>query len=78
MRLFGQAIELDPNYAPAYCDRGLALAVKGEADKALADLNTAIRLAPNGARSYLHRGFAYFQKGDHAKASGRLYRRPSA
>ena len=66
--LFNQAIELDPKYAPAYCDRGLALTIKGELDKAVADLTTAIKLAPGGARSYFNRGFAYFQKGDYDKA----------
>ncbi len=65
---FSRAIQLDPKYAPAYCDRGLALVMKGELDKAVADLDTAIRLAPTGARSYFNRGFAYFQKGEYDKA----------
>ncbi len=47
--LLSRAIQLDPKYAPAYCDRGLALVIKGDLDKAVTDLNTAIRLAPAGA-----------------------------
>ncbi len=66
--LLNRAIQLDPKYAPAYCDRGLALVFKGELDKAIADLDAAIRLAPGGGRSYFNRGFAYFQKGDYDKA----------
>jgi tetratricopeptide (TPR) repeat protein len=66
--LMSRAIQLDPKYAPAYCDRGLALVIKGDLDKAVTDLNTAIRLAPSGERSYFNRGFAYFHKGDYDKA----------
>ena len=42
--------------------------MKGDLDKALADLSTAIQLAPTGGRSYFNRGFAYFQKGEYDKA----------
>ncbi len=49
IKWFGQAIQLDAKYAPAYCDRGLALVLKGDLDKAVADLNMAVQLDPGGA-----------------------------
>ena len=41
---FTEAIRLDPNFAPAYDDRGMAYAKQGNLDKASADFATAKRL----------------------------------
>ena len=42
--------------------------MKGDFDKALADLTEAIRLDPKLAQAYLCRGEAYSEKGEHGKA----------
>ena len=43
---YSRAIELDPEYAPAYYNRGNAYSDKGEYDRAIEDLNRAIELDP--------------------------------
>src|SRR5262249_25621993 len=56
-----KAIELNPKYATAYNNRGIAT---GDYDRAIADYNRAIELDPNFADAYLRRGLAYEGKGD--------------
>jgi len=57
---FSKAIELDPDYAPAYNNRGDAYSEKGQHDVAIADYDKAIELDPNYAEAYNNRGEAYF------------------
>ena len=57
-----QDIDLDPEDAEAYFDRGLAYAEKG--DRAIADYDQAIALDPQFALAYNNRGIAYGQRGD--------------
>jgi tetratricopeptide (TPR) repeat protein len=54
---FNQAINITPNYAPAYLYRGLTYYNEAEYERAIADFDQAIRLAPNLAlvREYLQR-----------------------
>ena len=47
---FNEAIRLDPGYAVAYDNRGIAWHAKSEYDKAIADYGEAIRLDPRYAR----------------------------
>ena len=61
---FDEAARLDPKYAQAYTDRGLAYARKGDLDRALADYNEVLRLDPKLALAYAGRGNAYAKKGD--------------
>ena len=42
-RLLTQAIKLNPGYAQAYNDRGVAYAAKGDIDRALADFEQAVK-----------------------------------
>jgi Flp pilus assembly protein TadD len=42
--------------------------LKGDIDKAIADLDEAIRLDPDDANTYQYRGLAYEKKGEKAKA----------
>ena len=42
---YGEAIELDPDLALAYNNRGLAYAGKGEAAKAVSDLERCVELS---------------------------------
>ena len=65
---FTEAIRLNPNHGPAYCERGDTYAVKGDYDKAIADYNQALALNPNYAIGYNNRGVAWKDKGDYDKA----------
>ena len=56
---YDQAIRLDPKYAAAYHNRGLAWYAKKEYDKAIADYDEAIRLDPKYAVAYDNRGDAW-------------------
>jgi tetratricopeptide (TPR) repeat protein len=62
------AIDLVPNYAVAYFNRGYAYGEKGDYDQALADYTQVIRLDPNYAAAYNNRGYAYRNKGDYDRA----------
>lgn len=46
LRLFTEAIEIDPDYAEAYSNRGAIKAAKDELEGAIADYNTAIHINP--------------------------------
>ncbi|MBM3150059.1 MAG: tetratricopeptide repeat protein, partial [Chloroflexi bacterium] len=46
---FNKAIELRPNYALAYFNRGITLQLKGDTMAAIADYNKAIQLSDNVA-----------------------------
>jgi len=63
---FTRAIQLSPNNAIAYFERGEAiLNGKGDHDKAIADYNQALRINPNYAIAYNGRGNAYYNKKDY-------------
>ncbi|TAG93334.1 MAG: tetratricopeptide repeat protein [Oscillatoriales cyanobacterium] len=53
---YTQAIQLNPNYADAYINRGNALDILGNKQSALDDYNQALRINPNLANAYLGRG----------------------
>ena len=55
---FDAAIELNPDDAGAYINRGNAKAMLGQHTAAIIDFNTAIRLQPNDAEAYVNRGNA--------------------
>ena len=61
-------IELSPNLADAYNNRGVAYGKKGEVDRAIQDLNIAIQLNPDYAKAYNNRGVVYGLKGDFDRA----------
>ena len=61
---YSHAIELDPNNASAYNNRGAAYEHKGDIDHAIDDYTKAIQLNPNDAMVYSNRGGAYCEKGD--------------
>lgn len=64
IKLYDQAIKLDPNFREAYLNRGLIYKYKGEWDKALADFDQGIKLSYGEVPSevYFERGFAQLQK----------------
>ena len=67
---YSHAIELNPNNASTYNNRGIAYGEKGDYDRAIGDHNTAIKLNPNLAEPYTNRGAAYDKKGDYDRAIG--------
>ncbi len=63
-----KAIELNPQDAIAYSNRGLAYFHKGDYDRAIAEYTRAIELNPRDAETYAKRGSAYIGLGDNKKA----------
>jgi len=57
------AIQLKPDYAEAYNDRGFAYYLKGDGTRAIADYTRAIELRPDYAKAYNSRGVAYMSHG---------------
>ena len=57
------AIQLKPDFAEAYNDRGFAYYLKGDAERAIADYTRAIELRPNYPMAYNSRGVAYMAHG---------------
>ena len=54
--------------AVAHHNRGLALQLSGQTDRAIADYDEAIRLQPDYANAHIYRGSAYFEKFDFDRA----------
>jgi tetratricopeptide (TPR) repeat protein len=66
---YNRAIELDPNFAVAYSNRGLVYQNDlKEYQKAMADYNRAIELDPNFALAYNRRGLVYYDLKEYQKA----------
>ena len=61
---FDTAIELRPNYAEAYNNRGVVYDASGEYDLAIADYDKAIELRPDFAVAYFNRGSDYILKSE--------------
>ena len=54
-----KAIELKPDYALAYNNRGIAYNNLGQYDRAIEDYDKAIELNPDYAHAYYNRGYSY-------------------
>ena len=65
---YSKAIELDPKYAHAWYNRGVAYNKLGQPDKAVADFSRAIELDPKYAHAWNNRGVAYNKLGQPDKA----------
>ena len=65
-------MELQPNDADAYYNRGVAYAKKGDFDNAIKDYNTAIQLNPDDADAYCNRGEAWLHLQEWEKAKSDL------
>jgi tetratricopeptide (TPR) repeat protein len=61
---YGQAIELVPNFALAYRNRGALYVTLGDPARAIADLDNAVRLDPRDASALYARGLAKRKNGD--------------
>ena len=64
IEIYSRAIELNPNYAEAYSNRGIAYKEKGDYDRAIGDYTQAIGLESDYADAYYNRGNAYRDIGD--------------
>jgi tetratricopeptide (TPR) repeat protein len=65
---FNKAIELNPEDANAYFNRGGAYRDTGNYGQAVKDFTRAIELSPKDADAYDNRGIAYDLKGEYAQA----------
>ena len=61
---YNETINLNPELAIAYNNRGNAYNDKGDFDRAIQDYNIAINLNPEYANAYANRGITYADKGD--------------
>lgn len=59
---YTEAIQLDPNDARPYFNRGLLLYLRKDYDRAIAEYTEVIRLDPKDAAVYFFRGDAWFRK----------------
>ena len=62
---YDAAVRLDPKYAFAYNNRGLARQAKGDLDGAIADYDAAVRLDPKYTFAYYNRGIARYDRKDY-------------
>jgi tetratricopeptide (TPR) repeat protein len=65
---FDQALQLDPQSAPAYFSRGRANKLDGNHEQALRDYTQTIEINPNAVAAYVNRGQIYNLEGDHDRA----------
>ena len=66
--VYDQAIDLKPDYAEAYCNRGSVKCNLSQYDAAIADFDWAIDLKPDYAEAYYNRGSAKGNLGDYEAA----------
>ena len=59
---------INPKFAAAYNNRGVAYDHKGDYDRAIQDYEQAIKLMPGFAQAYFNRGNAYLGKSQYAQA----------
>jgi tetratricopeptide (TPR) repeat protein len=68
IRLLSEAIATgkldDDDRSTSYNNRGMAFAVKGQDDKAIADYAMAVKIAPTYGPAYLNRGNVYLNQGN--------------
>jgi len=65
---YSKAIELNPQYAAAYNNRGDAYQALGKENEAFQDFSTAIRFNPEFAPAYINRGNIYENRRKHEEA----------
>ena len=65
---FSKAIELKPNFAAAYGNRGYLYGIRGLLDQALEDAAKAIEINPRAARNYNNRAIIYFLRKEYDKS----------
>jgi len=74
IKIFGEAVQLDPNNAAMYYKRGYAYQLNNEFDHAISDYTEAIRLDAGNSEAFLGRGVCYDSKEEHDKANADFFR----
>jgi tetratricopeptide (TPR) repeat protein len=64
VRAFDRALELDPEYAESFNERGFTFALMGDPARGLRDLDRALELEPDHAAARLRRGIVRGWSGD--------------
>ena len=65
---YSKAIKINPKFAKAYNNRGIAYIWKKQYDLAIADFNKAIELDPKNGKAYNNRAIVYSYQGETDKA----------
>ncbi len=65
---YTSAVELDPQYAKAYNNRGNAYASLGETERAIEDYDVALELDDTLSLAYFNRGLMYYRLTEYEKA----------
>src|SRR5262245_6123110 len=65
---YSDVLEIKPDDAESYFNRGLAYGRQGNYDQAIVDFDKAIRMDPYDAATYRNRGLAYLKKGNSEQA----------
>ena len=65
---YSKSIELDPEFADAYNNRGAAYGKLGNHNTAIRDFSKAIEIDPRDAKAYYNRGGAYHKLGNSEEA----------
>jgi len=63
-----KALEINPNYAEAHSNLGVAYGDKGLVAQAIAEYKKAIKINPNDAEAYMNLAVAYYYKGEYSLA----------
>ena len=74
---YSKAIKINPKFAKAYNNRGIAYIWKKQYDLAVADFNQAIKLDPKNGKAYNNRAIVYSYQGDNTKALQDLHQAQS-
>jgi len=74
IKYFSKALELDPNIAEAYEQRGMLYFFQEKFDNVIQDFQSYIRLAPPKAESYRMLGIGYLNSGFYERAIDRFTR----
>ena len=74
---YSKAIKIDPKFAKAYNNRGIAYVLKKKYDLAIKDFNKAIKLDPKNGKAYNNRAIVYSYQGETDKARQDLHKAQS-
>jgi tetratricopeptide (TPR) repeat protein len=65
---YTRALEINPNGARIYNERGIIYSKKGDQEKAINDFNRSIKIKQDYAIAYVNRGLAFYRAGNKSRA----------